>query len=105
MDHTNDPMERVSERVVSRRTLLVTCCSEHVGNNAEGVPWTPTVPSNLRRESRGYQQNNRNTKIFILPESYVNSAHPIYAFQPPRMQCAPSAASTIGPIVTSHDRC
>ena len=47
MDHTNDPLERVSERVVRRSTLLVTCCSEHVGKNAEGVPWTPMVPSNL----------------------------------------------------------
>ena len=31
MDHTNDPMERVSERVVSRSTLRVACCSEHAG--------------------------------------------------------------------------
>ena len=77
MDHTNDPMERVSERVVSRRTLLVTCCSEHVGNNAEGVPWTPTVPSNLRRESRGYQQNNRNTKITIY-KSPISTARALF---------------------------
>ena len=32
MDHSNDPMGRVSERVVCWDTLMVTCCSEHVGN-------------------------------------------------------------------------
>ena len=31
MDHTNDPMVRVSERVVSRSTLRGACCSEHAG--------------------------------------------------------------------------
>ena len=97
-DPTNDPMERV----VSRSTLMVTCCSEHVGKNSVGVPWTPTVPSNLRRE-RKQRINNATTAIRnnYFQESDINIACPIYQLSAPRMQRAPSATSLIGPIAST----
>ena len=95
-------MEHVSERVVSRSTLMVTCCSEHVGKDSVGVPWTPTVPSNLRRERR-QRINNATTALRnnYLQESDINIACPIYQLSPPRMQRAPSATSLIGPIAST----
>ena len=64
MDHINDPMERVSERVVSRRTLMVTCCGEHVGKHLGGSPLDSngSVELATREKAEDKQRNNRNTK-------------------------------------------
>ena len=100
MDHnhyTNDPMERVSERVVSRSTLLVTCCGKHVGKNAGGVPRTPTVSSNLRRD-RKQEDPQLNTKIILYKRAIINIACPIYPLSPPNMQ---RAMTPIGPIAST----
>ena len=98
-------MERVSERVVSRSTLMVTCCGEHVGTNSVRVPWTPTVERFRRTyDERGSKRINNTTTATrnnYLQESDINIACPIYQLSPPRMQRAPSATSLIGPIAST----